>query len=144
MKDPKRRGKGSGGITGKGFQPGKSGNPGGGIPGKRALMTRVMSVAMLDAMGDPIPNEPDKTFAGRIGQNAILVLDQQLEWCRHNRTFSRELIPLLEFVAERMEGKITQPIHVTKSLETRSDEDLVFYTQHKHFPDEPCACPPSA
>lgn len=132
-------GKGSGGVTGKGFRPGQSGNAG--RQQGRGLITAVMTVAMTRQMGDPIPDEPERSYAARIGANAVIVLDQQLEQCRKQKRFDRDIIPLMEFVAERLEGKIPQTLAITKSVETRSDEDLVYYTTHRHFPEEPCRCP---
>jgi len=50
-----------GGITGKGFQPGQSGNPAGKVPGTKNLTTRIREglarLGAKDAQGNPLPVE---------------------------------------------------------------------------------------
>jgi hypothetical protein len=46
----------------------------------------------------------DRNYASRIGENAIRVPDAQLAACAETGRFRRELVPLIEFVTDRLEG----------------------------------------
>ena len=119
------------------FKPGQSGNPG----GRPKKFDRMVSEAMRAQLAEKATE--DRSYASIIGENVVKVLHQLLAHCAQTGQFRKELVPLLEFVTDRLEGKPVQPFEdQTNSIANRPAEDLAYWLLHKHFPEEPCECPP--
>lgn len=118
------------------FKPGQpSANPG----GRPSKFDRVISLAMQAQLAEKVSE--DRSYAASIGENAVKVLEQQLAQCAQQGRFRKELVPLIEFVTDRLEGKPVQPYEdQSKSVENRTSEDLAYWLLHKHFPEETCNC----
>lgn len=107
-----------GGITGRGFLPGKSGNPNG-RPHTRGLISalrlRVAEIA------------PD----GRtIEEHLIDVLMQEALRGKHR-------LPAVELIFDRLEGKAHQMLEVadiTREIRQKSDAELIFHLEHGRWP----------
>jgi hypothetical protein len=83
----------------------------------------------------------DRSYASIIGENVVKVLHHVLAHCAETGQFRKELVPLLGFVTDRLEGKPVQPVEdQTNSIENRPVEDLSYWLRHKHFPEESCQC----
>lgn len=88
-----------GGVTGKGFMPGSSGNPTG-RPKKKPI-TEMFEKMLEDAeTHDSIANAMLKIFSERSGIAKVM---------------------LLKDMAERVEGKVTQPIDAELTISTLSE-----------------------
>lgn len=117
------------------FKVGQIGNPAG---APRKLET-VISKAMQREAGTVAPD--GNTYAARIAHNALIALDKGLEAAAESGKVDRTLVVMYELYTDRLEGKPIQPVKdLTDSVETRSDEELRYWLQHKHWPDEPCGC----
>ena len=52
-----------------------------------------------------------------------------------------QLNTLARDIANRTEGNPTQPVRdVTDDIDSRSEQELHFYLEHHHWPEEPCNC----
>jgi hypothetical protein len=117
------------------FKPGNNANPG----GRPSKFDRIISEAMRAQLAEKVTE--DRSYASLIGENVVKVLNQQLAQCAATGRFRKELVPLIEFMTDRLEGKAVQPVlDVTRSIENRSSADLSFWLMHKHFPEEDCEC----
>jgi hypothetical protein len=109
-----------GGITGRGFLPGQSGNPSGRPCVKglvRALHAKVAEIT---------PN-------GRtVEQQLVDVLVQEALHGRHR-------LAAVATIFDRLEGRARQQIEVadvTKELRDKSDDELRFHLEHGRWPNE--------
>lgn len=117
------------------FKPGQSPNPG----GRPSKFDRIISEAMRAQLAERVTE--DRSYASMIGENAVKVLNQQLAECAETGRFKKELVPLIEFVTDRLEGKPIQPVlDVNRNIENRPTADLSYWLLHKHFPEETCEC----
>jgi uncharacterized protein DUF5681 len=117
------------------FKPGQSGNPGGSVK----KFDRIISEAMRAQLAEKVTE--NRSYASRIGENVVKVLNQQLAQCAETGRFRKELVPLIEFMTDRLEGKPVQPVlDVSKNIENRSTADLSYWLLHKHFPEDTCEC----
>ena len=109
-----------GGITGRGFVPGKSGNPNG-RPRMRGLVN-----ALRAKVAEIAPN-------GRtIEQQLVDVLVQEALRGRHR-------LAAVATIFDRLEGRARQQIEVadvTKELRDKSDDELRFHWEHGRWPNE--------
>ena len=108
-----------GGITGRGFVPGQSGNPKG-RPHARGLIAALrLKVAEI---------APD----GRtIEEHLIDVLLQEALRGKHR-------VPAVEVIFDRLEGRARQTLEVadiTRELREKSDEELRFHLAHGRWPE---------
>lgn len=117
------------------FKPGNRANPG----GRPSKFDRIISEAMRAQLAENATE--DRSYASMIGENMVKVLNQQLAECAETGRFRKELVPLIEFMTDRLEGKPIQPVlDVNKNIENRSTADLSYWLLHKHFPEETCEC----
>ena len=109
-----------GGITGRGFVPGKSGNPSG-RPRTRGLVSALL--AKVQEVGSD----------GRtIEQQLVDVLVQEALRGRHR-------LAAVATIFDRLEGRARQQIEVadvTKELREKSDDELRFHLEHGRWPTE--------
>jgi hypothetical protein len=108
-----------GGITGRGFLPGQSGNPSG-RPRTRGLVSALR--AKVAEVG------PD----GRSLEDRLVgVLLQEALGGRHR-------LAAVEVIFDRLEGRARQQIEVadvTKELRQKSDDELRFHLAHDRWPE---------
>jgi hypothetical protein len=108
-----------GGITGKGFMPGQSGNPSG-RPRTRGLVSALR--AKVAEVG------PD----GRsLEERLVGVLLQEALGGRHR-------LAAVEVIFDRLEGRASQHIEVadvTRELRQKSDDELRFHLEHDRWPE---------
>jgi Family of unknown function (DUF5681) len=108
-----------GGITGRGFVPGKSGNPSG-RPRTRGLVSSLR--AKMSEVG------PD----GRsLEERLVAVLIQEA-------LRGRQRLAAVAVIFDRLEGRAHQQIQiadVTKELWEKSDDELRFHLAHDRWPD---------
>jgi hypothetical protein len=108
-----------GGITGKGFMPGQSGNPSG-RPRTRGLVSALR--AKVAEVG------PD----GRsLEERLVGVLLQEALGGRHR-------LAAVEVIFDRLEGRASQHIEVadvTRELRQKSDDELRFHLAHDRWPE---------
>jgi hypothetical protein len=116
----RRSGKLLGGVTGKGFLPGKTGNPNG-RPRTRGLVNALRaSVSDISPDGRSIEELLvaaliEEAFGGRNGMAA------------------------LAYIFDRLEGRPSQQIEVadiTRELREKTDEELRFYLEHNRWPTD--------
>lgn len=118
--NPKQRNqqKQIGGITGRGFTPGKSGNPNG-RPHSRGLITALrLKVAEIAADGRTLE------------EHLIDVLLQEALRGKHR-------LPAVELIFDRLEGRACQQIEVadiTRELREKSDQELRFHLRNDRRP----------
>ena len=109
-----------GGITGKGFLPGQSGNPKG-RPHTKGLLTALRNkVAEVDASGLTVEARLVEVLVGEA-------------LCGKNR------LPAVEIIFDRLEGRSRQRVEVadiTAELRNKSDAELQFHLDHGRWPDE--------
>jgi uncharacterized protein DUF5681 len=120
--NPKQRNlqKQLGGITGRGFRPGRSGNPHG-RPNTKGLLTALrLKIAEI---------APD----GRtVEEHLIDVLLQEALRGKHR-------LPAVEVIFDRLEGRARQQIEVadiTRELREKTDEELRFHLEHDRWPTD--------
>lgn len=109
-----------GGITGRGFMPGKSGNPKG----------RPRTKGLLNALRAKVAETADD---GRTIE-ANLVDALITEALKGNSRLAA-----IQTVFDRLEGRPKQQVDfndITKALAGRSNEELEFYAIHGHFPSD--------
>ena len=109
-----------GGITGRGFLPGQSGNPKG-RPHTKGLLTALRNkVAEVDASG--------LTVEARLVE---VLVGEALS--------GRNRLPAVELIFDRLEGRSRQHLEiadVTAELRNRSASELQFHLDHDRWPDE--------
>lgn len=86
-----------GGVTGKGFKPGQSGNPGG--RPKRKLLTDVTDELLEEKLSNPVTREQYKEALWRdlMSGKVVASMTRSEVW-------------------ERTEGKVTQPVEIDGNL----------------------------
>jgi len=109
-----------GGITGRGFLPGQSGNPNG-RPHTKGLLTALRNkVAEVDANG--------RTVESRLVE---VLVNEALN--------GKNRLPAVEIIFDRLEGRSRQRLEVadvTAQLRDKSDEELQFHLDNNRWPDE--------
>ena len=109
-----------GGITGRGFLPGQSGNPHG-RPHTKGLLTALRNkVAEVDADG--------RTIEARLVE---VLVNEALD--------GKNRLPAVEIIFDRLEGRSRQRLEVadvTAQLRDKSDEELQFHLDNNRWPDE--------
>ena len=109
-----------GGITGRGFLPGHSGNPKGRPHTKGLLSALRLKVAEIAADGRTVE------------EHLVEVLVQEA-------LRSKRRLPALEMIFDRLQGRARQQIEVadvTRQLREKSDAELQFYIDHDRWPNE--------
>jgi hypothetical protein len=109
-----------GGITGRGFMPGQSGNPNG-RPRSRGLVSALRSTV------------------SEVGHDGRSVEQQLVDVLLHEALRGRHRLAAVEVIFDRLEGRATQQIQVadvTKALREKSDEELRFHLEHDRWPEE--------
>ena len=109
-----------GGITGKGFRPGQSGNPKGRPP------SRGLKAALRAAVGQVLKD-------GRSVEQAIVdaLVAQALR--------GRRKLPAISLIFDELEGKPRQQVDLKADiakLNGRTDEELLHYAEHGKWPEE--------
>ena len=94
-----------GGVTGKGWMPGQSGNPGG--RPKRTLLTDVFEEMLEEKLADPDAREAFK----------------KAHW---EKLLSRTVVSsmTLEKILDRTEGKVSQPVAISGELSVSLSEEI--------------------
>jgi hypothetical protein len=109
-----------GGITGRGFVPGQSGNPSG-RPRTRGLVSSLR--AKMAEVG-PDGRSLEERLVGVLIQEALK---------------GRQRLAAVAVIFDRLEGRAHQQIQiadVTKELREKSDDELRFHLAHDRWPDE--------
>jgi hypothetical protein len=109
-----------GGITGKGFLPGQSGNPKGRPHTKGLLVALRNKIAEVDADG-------------------LTVEARLIEVLVHEALVGKNRLPAVEVIFDRLEGRSRQHLEiadVTAELRNKSDAELQFHLDHDRWPDE--------
>jgi hypothetical protein len=109
-----------GGITGRGFLPGQSGNPNG-RPRTRGLVSALRSKV------------------SEIGTDGRSVEDQLVSVLLQEALRGRQRLAAVEIIFDRLEGRARQQIEVadiTKELRQKSDDELRFHLENDRWPEE--------
>jgi hypothetical protein len=120
--EPKRLG----GITGRGFMPGQSGNPSG-RPRTRGLLGTL------------------RVRVSEIGTDGRSIEDRLIDVLLQEALRGRHRLAAVEIIFNRLEGRSTQQIQVadvTKQLRDKSDGELLFHLAHNRWPEEGELLPP--
>ena len=115
-----RRQKQLGGATGRGFLPGRSGNPNG-RPRTRGL------VSALHAR------------VSEIGADGRSIEQQLVDVLLHEALRGKHRLAAVEVIFDRLEGRASQHIQVadvTKELRQKSDDELRFHLEHDRWPGD--------
>jgi len=115
-----------GGITGRGFMPGQSGNPNG-RPRTRGLVSALRSTV------------------SEVGQDGRSVEQQLVDVLLHEALRGRHRLAAVEVIFDRLEGRSRQHIDVndvTQELRQKSDVELRFHLEHDRWPEEGELLPP--
>jgi hypothetical protein len=116
----RERGKRAGGITGKGFRPGQSGNPKG----------RPRTKGLLNAL---------KAAVGKVEDDGRTVEELLIEALIAEALKGRNRLPAIQTVFDRLEGKPKQQVDlndISESMCDRSDEELKFFIEHGKWPED--------
>lgn len=120
--EKQRKGKSPlGGVTGRGFMPGKSGNPNG-RPRTRGLLNALK--AAVEEVG------PD----GRNVEQQVVdaLIDEALR--------GRHRLPAIQTIFDRLEGRPRQQLEIKHDdlgdLASRSDGDLEYFVAHGCWPEQ--------
>jgi hypothetical protein len=108
-----------GGITGRGFLPGQSGNPNG-RPRTRGLVNALRAKV---AEAGPDGRSLEDRLVGVLLQEAL---------------GGRHRLAAVEVIFDRLEGRARQQIEVadvTKELRQKSDDELRFHLEHDRWPE---------
>ena len=116
-----RKGKRSlGGVTGRGFMPGKSGNPKG----------RPRSRGFLSAL---------KAAVEEVGADGRIVEEQVVGVLIEEALRGRHRLPAIQTIFDRLEGRPRQQLEIKHDelaeFASRSDADLDYYIAHGRFPE---------
>jgi hypothetical protein len=109
-----------GGVTGRGFLPGQSGNPNG-RPHTKGLLTAL------------------RNKVAEAGADGRTIEDQLVEVLVQEALRGRHRLPAVEAIFDRLEGRATQQLNVrdvTADLRSRSDQELEFHLRHDRWPSE--------
>jgi hypothetical protein len=115
-----------GGITGRGFMPGQSGNPNG-RPRTRGLVSALRSTV------------------SEVGQDGRSVEQQLVDVLLHEALRGRHRLAAVEVIFDRLEGRSRQHIDVndvTQELRQKSDVELRFHLERDRWPEEGELLPP--
>jgi hypothetical protein len=115
-----RNGKLLGGITGKGFSPGQSGNPSGRAPSK----------GLINSL---------KVKIGEVGPDGRTVEDLLVEALIQEAFVGKNRMAALAYVFDRLEGRPRQEVdvkNITEELRTRTDDELQHFLVHGAWPPE--------
>jgi uncharacterized protein DUF5681 len=107
-----------GGITGRGFLPGQSGNPKG-RPHTKGLLTAL------------------RHKVAEIGLDGRTIEEQLVEVLVQEALSGQHPLPAVEMIFDRLEGRARQQIEVadvTRELREKSDDELRFYLEHQRWP----------
>src|SRR5450432_419461 len=108
-----------GGITGRGFLPGKSGNPKG----------RPHTTGLLTALRNKI---------GEVDADGLTVEARLVEVLIHEALVGKNRLPAVEVIFDRLEGRSRQRVEVadvTAELRNKSDAELQFHLDNNRWPD---------
>ena len=108
-----------GGITGRGFLPGQSGNPSG-RPRTRGLVSSL------------------RAKMGEIGPDGSSLEDRLVGVLVQEALKGRQRLAAVEVIFDRLEGRASQHIEVadvTKELRQKSDDELRFHLEHDRWPE---------
>jgi hypothetical protein len=108
-----------GGITGRGFLPGRSGNPSG----------RPRTRGLVNALHAKVSES---------GSDGLTVEQQLVDVLVHEALRGRHRLAAVEVIFDRLEGRARQQIEVadiTKELRQKSDDELRFHLAHGHWPE---------
>lgn len=111
------------------YKKGQSGNP----TGKPHRMFTLVTMALRERLAQPLSRESKITWAERLAEvliDCVFHPDPELDKTR--------ILAWTEIV-DRCEGKAKQQLEindVTSELRSRSDEDLMYYMQHGHWPED--------
>jgi hypothetical protein len=114
-----RNGKLLGGITGKGFLPGQSGNPSGRAPSKGLINSLKLKILEVGPDGRTI----EELLVEALIQEAFI---------------GKNRMAALAYVFDRLEGTPRRQIdlkNVTDDLRTRTDEELQHFLLHGAWPE---------
>ena len=109
-----------GGITGRGFLPGQSGNPNG----------RPRTRGLLGALRGRV---------SEVGQDGRSLEDRLVGVLIEEALRGRHRLAAVEVIFDRLEGRARQQIEVadvTKELRQKSDDELRFHLEHDRWPEE--------
>lgn len=109
-----------GGVTGKGFQPGESGNPG----GRSRKFTSLLSDAVREALAEIDATDPENksTCAAAIADGLVRGAVKAAKKCARYGRVSKELIQFLGEARDTTEGRPAQKVEVSGSLDTNPAE----------------------
>lgn len=116
----RRQPKQLGGVTGRGFLPGQSGNPNG-RPHTKGLLTAL------------------RNKVAETGADGRTVEDQLVEVLVQEALRGKHRLPAVEAIFDRLEGRSTLRLDVndvTADLRSRSNEELQFHLDHDRWPEE--------
>ena len=116
----RRNGKLLGGVTGRGFLPGRSGNP----------LGRPRTTGLLEALrAKMFEIEADgRSVAEHVAEALV---DESLR--------GRQRIAAASLILDRLEGRPPQQLdlnNITGELDHRRDDELRFYLQNSHWPEQ--------
>jgi len=108
-----------GGVTGRGFMPGKSGNPKG----------RPRSRGLLNAL---------KAAVEEVGADGRNVEEQVVDALIEEALRGRHRLPAIQTIFDRLEGRPRQQLEIKHDelgeFTSRSNADLEYYIAHGRFP----------
>jgi hypothetical protein len=110
-----------GGITGRGFMPGQSGNVNG-----RPKTTAGLANAIRLKVAEVAPD--GRTVAQHI---ASMLIEEALQ--------GRHRVAAASVILDRLEGKPAQQLdfnNITQDLANRSDDELRYHLEHGHWPED--------
>lgn len=109
-----------GGITGKGFQPGESGNPG----GRSRKFTSLLSDAIRESLAEIDQTDPEykSTCASAIADGLVRGAVKAAKKCAKYGRLSKELIQFVSEAGDRTEGRPAQKVEVIGTLDTNPAE----------------------
>jgi hypothetical protein len=109
-----------GGVTGKGFLPGKSGNPKG----------RPHTTGLLTALRNKI---------GEVDADGMTVEARLVEVLVSEALVGKNRLPAVEVIFDRLEGRSRQHLQiadVTAELRSKCDAELQFHLDNNRWPDD--------
>jgi hypothetical protein len=106
-------GKKLGGVTGKGFMPGQSGNPG----GRAKKFTTLLSDAIREKLGEVTPDGLS-TFASSIAGDLVIAACRQAKLGATAGVVSKELLGFIEIAHDATEGRPAQKLIHSGSITT--------------------------
>lgn len=107
-------------------------------PQKPRPFSHRISDAMRTQLGELVPKERS-SYAQALGSIAVRAAHKRLKSDLRRGEFTADSRLALEFIMERVEGKVPQPIMLDKLIiaaRERTQEDKDFYIEHGRWPDE--------